>query len=57
MWPVSFKLVKRKIKEYRRKNKNNTGLDFLEFKGDPNSSDSEAENGLLEEEPVLDPQL
>ena len=56
-WPVSFKQVKRKIKEYGRKNKNDTGLDFLEFKGDPNSSDSEAENGLLEEEPVLDPQL
>ena len=56
-WPVSFKQVKRKIKEYGRKNKNDTGLDFLEFKGDPDSSDSEAENGLLEEEPVLDPQL
>jgi hypothetical protein len=49
--------VKRKIKEYRRKNKNDTGLDFLEFRGDLDSSNSEAENGLSEEELVLDPQL
>jgi hypothetical protein len=33
--------VKRKIKEYGKKNKKNLGLDSLEFTGEPNSEDSD----------------
>jgi hypothetical protein len=40
MWPLSFTQVKRKIKEYRKKNKKDLGLDGLEFTGEPNSKDS-----------------
>jgi hypothetical protein len=40
IWPVSFKQVRRKIKEYGKKNKKDLGLDSLEFQGDPDSEDS-----------------
>jgi hypothetical protein len=38
MWPVSFKAVQKKLKEYGKKRKKDTGLEYLEF-----SSESEAE--------------
>ena len=31
MWPVSFSAVKKKLKEYGKKKKKDTGLDFLEY--------------------------
>ena len=40
MWPLSFIQVKRKIKEYRKKNRKDLGLDGLKFIGEPNSKDS-----------------
>jgi hypothetical protein len=40
MWLLSFTQVKRKIKEYRKKNRKNLGLDGLKFAGEPNSKDS-----------------
>jgi hypothetical protein len=40
MWPLSFTQVKRKIKEYRKKNRKDLGLDGLEFVGEPDSKDS-----------------
>jgi hypothetical protein len=39
IWPVSFKAVKKKLAEYGKKKKRDTGLDFLEY-----SSDLETEN-------------
>jgi hypothetical protein len=47
MWPMSFKQVKRKLKEYGRKSKKDTGLEFLEYSG--SDSDSEKEDELLPE--------
>ena len=38
MWPLSFKAIQRKLKEYGKKKKRDTGLAFLEY-----SSDSEEE--------------
>jgi len=38
MWPVSFKAVQKKLKEYGKKRKKDTGLEYLEF-----GSESEAE--------------
>src|SRR5271163_2108139 len=40
IWPVSFKAVKKKLKEYGKKKKRDTGLDHLEFRSE---SDSESE--------------
>jgi hypothetical protein len=31
IWPVSFKAVKRKLKEYRKKSRKDTSLEVLEF--------------------------
>ena len=31
IWPVSFKVVQRKLKEYSKKQRKDTGLEFLEF--------------------------
>jgi hypothetical protein len=31
IWPVSFKAVRRKLKEYGKKQRKDTGLEFLEF--------------------------
>ena len=40
MWPLSFTQVKRKIKEYGKKNRKDLGLDGLEFAGELDSKDS-----------------
>jgi hypothetical protein len=42
IWLVSFKAVKKKLKEYGRKSKKDTGLNLLEF-GSESESESEAE--------------
>lgn len=52
MWPVSFKMVKKKLDEYGKKKKRDTGLSFLEY-GDIAESDSE-EVGRIQ--PVIDPE-
>ena len=52
IWPVSFKAVKKKLKEYGKKSKKDTGLDVLEFGSE---SESELEDG--EPEPLLDSTL
>jgi hypothetical protein len=58
MWPVSFKQVKRKIKEYRKKNKKDLGLDSLEFQGDLDSEDSDDyEDEVDQPDPILNPVL
>jgi hypothetical protein len=51
IWPVSFRAVKKKLKEYGKKRKRDTGLEFLEY-GSASDSDSETEPA-----PVPDPQL
>jgi hypothetical protein len=51
MWPVSFSAVKKKLEEYGKKKKKETGLEFLEY-----GLESEpAVEG--EPEPDTDPQL
>ena len=58
MWPVSFKQVKRKIKEYRKKNKKDLGLDSLEFQGDLDSKDSDDyEDEVDQPNPIPNPVL
>ena len=58
MWPLSFTQVKRKIKEYGKKNKKDLGLEFLEFAGDPDSEDSDdQEEGVDQSDPIPDPAL
>jgi ubiquinone/menaquinone biosynthesis C-methylase UbiE len=37
IWPVSFKAVQRKLKEYGKKQQKDTGLEFLEFSSSSNS--------------------
>src|SRR6516162_8552645 len=56
IWPVSFKAVKKKLKEYGKKKKRDTGLEFLEYSS---SSGSELEEQAGEKEPNLvpDPRL
>jgi hypothetical protein len=43
IWPVSFKAVKRKLKEYGKKSKRDTGLSCLKY-GSESSSGSEDKN-------------
>jgi DDE superfamily endonuclease len=50
MWPVSFSAVQKKLKEYGKKKKKDTGLEFLEYGSE---SESEAEG---ESEPKPDSQ-
>ena len=58
MWPLSFTQVKRKIKEYGKKNKKDLGLEFLEFTGDPDSEDSDdQEEGVDQSNPIPAPAL
>jgi hypothetical protein len=61
IWPVSFKAVKKKLKEYGKKSKRDTGIDFLEM-GSSSESDDEllvaqqldpVPNTLLEAEYIL----
>jgi hypothetical protein len=59
IWPVSFKAVKKKLKEYGKKRKRDTGLEFLEY-GSASDSDSEADSEAKREPtlaPIPDPQL
>jgi len=53
VWPLSFQAVKKKLKEYGKKRKRDTGLEFLEYGSE---SGSESETGR-ELDPVPDPQL
>ena len=43
IWPVSFKAVQRKLKEYGKKQRKDTGLEFLEFGSE---SDTEPDTEL-----------
>jgi hypothetical protein len=54
MWPVSFKAVKKKLKEYGKKKRRDTSLEFLEYRSESSSGsdDSDVEGRGLE--PVLD---
>jgi hypothetical protein len=60
MWPVSFKQIRRKLKEYGKKKRRDTGIDaHLEY-GSPSDSSSDEEEPaptpeLLEEEYQLPP--
>jgi hypothetical protein len=55
IWLVSFKAVKKKLKEYGKKKKRDTGLEHLEF---GSKSDSELEiEGPDEREPMPAPKL
>jgi len=55
IWPVSFKAVKKKLKEYGKKKKKDTGLEHLEF-GSESDSESEIEQPD-EREPKPVPEL
>ena len=46
IWPVSFKAVRRKLKEYGKKRRKDIGLEFLEFVSE-SETESDAENALL----------
>ena len=52
---MSFKIVKRKLKEYSKKTKGDIGLEFLEFTGDPDSDNNEQEASIPD--PIPDPML
>jgi hypothetical protein len=52
---LSFTQIKRKIKEYGKKNKKDLGLEFLEFAGEPDSEDSNDQDN--QSEPIPDPAL
>ncbi len=52
MWPVSFKAVKKKLKEYGKKKKKDTGLDFLEYGSDSDNEEEEDNLGVPSSEVV-----
>jgi hypothetical protein len=54
IWLVSFKAVKKKLKEYGKKKKKDTGLEFLEY-GSSLSLDDEDILGKRQPNPILDP--
>jgi hypothetical protein len=57
IWPVSFKAVKKKLKEYGKKSKKDTGLAFLEY-GSKSESESKAETEARHKpEPLINLQL
>lgn len=51
IWPVSFKAVQKKIKEYEKKSKKDTGLDVLEFGSE---SELEPQDQEQERDPIPD---
>jgi DDE superfamily endonuclease len=59
MWPVSFSAVKKKLKEYGKKKKKDTGLEFLEYgsESEPAVEGEEGREFESEPEPDNDPQL
>src|ERR1700735_3746321 len=61
MWPVSFSAVKKKLAEYGKKKKKDTGLEFLEYGSESESEpEVEGEEGRefeSEPEPDADPCL
>ncbi|PMD49772.1 uncharacterized protein K444DRAFT_711668, partial [Hyaloscypha bicolor E] len=46
IWPVSFKAIRRKLKEYGKKRRKDTGLENLEFGSDLDTK-AEAETPLI----------
>ena|SRR5947209_5719857 len=52
IWLVSFKAVKKKLKEYRKKSRNNTGLDSFEYRSE-SESEVEDEELILVLDPIL----
>jgi hypothetical protein len=56
IWPVSFKAVKKKLKEYGKKKRKNTGLEFLEY-GSSLDLDDETLLGDRQPNPIPDPRL
>lgn len=58
MWPVSFKAVQKKLKEYEKKKKD-AGLEFLEYgpESEPEGRGEREEGREFEPEPEADPQL
>ena len=56
IWPISFKAVKRKLKEYGKKSKKDTGLYLLEI-GSESESESESESDKAITTPIPDPML
>jgi hypothetical protein len=53
IWPVSFKAVKRKLKEYGKKTRKDTGLHLLEYGLESESNDSEAVDKVAKPVPDL----
>jgi hypothetical protein len=51
IWPVSFKAVKKKLKEYGKKSRKDTGLEIMEY-GSESGSEGDKEEG---EGPTPDP--
>jgi hypothetical protein len=53
IWPVSFKAVKKKLKEYGKKSRKDTRLKILEYKSESGSEEDKEKK----EVPTPDPQL
>lgn len=47
IWPVSFKAIKKKLKEYGKKSKKDTRLDVLEFGSESEEEDQGLERDLI----------
>jgi len=59
IWPLIFKAVKKKLKEYGKKRKRDTGLEFLEYRSESElepESEPEPEQGQGKD-PIHKPQL
>ena len=52
IWPLSFKAVKKKLKEYGKKRKRDTGLEFLEY-GSESESEPEQEQEQGQEQDLI----
>jgi hypothetical protein len=51
IWPVSFKAVKKKLKEYRKKSRKDTRLKILKYRSESGLEEDKEE----EKEPISDP--
>jgi hypothetical protein len=53
IWPVSFKAVKKKLKEYGKKSKKDTGLAFLKYRSESESESEAKAEARHEPEPLI----
>lgn len=57
MWPMSFKRIKQKLKEYGKKGRKEIGLEYLEYGASFSFEYSESDSELFEPPELILPEL